>query len=34
MFEIVLSLIYDFLNVVPVFVVVTLLLSIFNDSVN
>lgn len=34
MFEIVLSLIYDFLNVVPIFVVVTLLLSIFNDSVN
>lgn len=34
MFEIVLSLIYDFLNVVPIFVVVMLLLSIFNDSVN
>lgn len=34
MFEIVLSLIYDILNVVPIFVVVLVILGFFNSSIN
>lgn len=34
MFEIVLSLIYDILNVVPVFLVVLIILGFFNSSIN
>ena len=34
MFEIVLSLIYDILNVVPIFVVVCFILSFFNSFIN